>query len=587
MLKGRGPVRIVWIAALALSVVGPAFGYTVARRVRAPVAVTTAATSTMISEVGGDIANRSTASQRSHRGPDVTVRASARVSALRDLAVHADRPLAVVWALLSLGLFAYVVGGVLRLRKVRRGWRAGVVNGTAVMISDDAGPALVGVIRSSIVIPEWALGLEPNALSLMLRHELEHQAAGDTRLLALAEALLVLMPWSPVVWWQIRRLRLAIEIDCDARVLRAAPDIASYGRLLLEFGRTRRDVHFAGAALADHASHLEERIRRLTARPAMNGGVAGMLSCAAAALAILVGCQLPAPSTPGANAPKPNPAPIASPAASVADSLPRSSEAREFAVMQVDDERRRLTMSDPLLKQYFDTKTALYDSAHPAQRAELLVKLAGLESTLKSLPDRIDRANSRDAAELKLIAALDTIYDQNPAIRSERPRRMLEMEHSLAEKLTARAKAQPDSFTAASFHGNERLPGWEFSKYLPDSAAAAWPNPGCSVKSPGDGEVVRLLISDEDAARAGTIRVTFEATTDDRSKIVSSFGMCSSATTGEFRAFGRGAFDGTPIIVSSPSPLSIVVQTGSGRVMAGPLLVRNETRNYDFAWGGR
>ena len=29
----------------------------------------------------------------------------------------------------------------------------------------------------------------------------------------------VLMPWNLPLWWQWRRLRFAIEVDCDARVL--------------------------------------------------------------------------------------------------------------------------------------------------------------------------------------------------------------------------------------------------------------------------------------------------------------------------------------------------------------------------------
>ena len=94
----------------------------------------------------------------------------------------------------------------------------------------------------------------------------EHQRAGDTTLLSLAQLVLVAMPWNPLAWWQVRRLRLAIELDCDARVLRAEPDVRSYGTLLLEVGRPNGRFALAGAALSDRAGDLEQRIRMMTRR---------------------------------------------------------------------------------------------------------------------------------------------------------------------------------------------------------------------------------------------------------------------------------------------------------------------------------
>ena len=56
-----------------------------------------------------------------------------------------------------------------------------------------------------------------------MAHERSHLDAGDPRLIALAVTLLVLMPWNPLLWWQFRRLRRAIEVDCDTRVLSGWP----------------------------------------------------------------------------------------------------------------------------------------------------------------------------------------------------------------------------------------------------------------------------------------------------------------------------------------------------------------------------
>lgn len=217
----RVPLRFVWLSAMVLSVLGPIIAYSLQRPETALVA--------SVPPSGSTILSQPTAVQAS--AP------AARVDAmitLRTIAERADRSLWTIWIGTSIVFLAYLAGGILRLRIVRRRWQSRVVAGTPVLISEDTGPALVGVVAPSIFIPTWALALEPDALRLMLRHELEHRSAGDTRTLALAQTLLALMPWNVLLWWQLRRLRLAIELDCDARVLRATNDVATYGRLLLE-----------------------------------------------------------------------------------------------------------------------------------------------------------------------------------------------------------------------------------------------------------------------------------------------------------------------------------------------------------------
>jgi TonB family protein len=101
----------------------------------------------------------------------------------------------------------------------------------------------------------------------MLLHEGEHVRAGDTRLVLAGLLLLAAAPWNIPLWWQFRRLREAIELDCDARVLKRAPDARRYGSLLLEVGR-RRTVPVMVVALADPPSFLERRIRLITTRAA-------------------------------------------------------------------------------------------------------------------------------------------------------------------------------------------------------------------------------------------------------------------------------------------------------------------------------
>ena len=51
---------------------------------------------------------------------------------------------------------------------------------------------------------------------------------------ALGLGLGVLTAWNPLTWWQVRRSRLAIEVDCDRRVLRGGYDAHRYARTLVD-----------------------------------------------------------------------------------------------------------------------------------------------------------------------------------------------------------------------------------------------------------------------------------------------------------------------------------------------------------------
>ena len=69
----------------------------------------------------------------------------------------------------------------------------------SVLLAEDVGPAVVGFLRSQIVLPRWALEAGENQRRMMLRHEQEHLAARDPRLILFGAAMLVLMPWNPTM----------------------------------------------------------------------------------------------------------------------------------------------------------------------------------------------------------------------------------------------------------------------------------------------------------------------------------------------------------------------------------------------------
>jgi TonB family protein len=173
-----------------------------------------------------------------------------------------------LWATTSALALLVVAAVVLRLRVSRREWRETELDGERVYVTRDEGPAAVGLRRGVVLLPGWALELSPDLRRLLLRHEGEHVRAGDPRLLFAGLVLLALMPWNPLAWLQLVRLRNAIELDCDARVLAAGADPRRYGALLLEVGRHRAGPQMVMATFAEPHAFLEARIRRIARWPA-------------------------------------------------------------------------------------------------------------------------------------------------------------------------------------------------------------------------------------------------------------------------------------------------------------------------------
>ncbi|HEX8693454.1 MAG TPA: M56 family metallopeptidase, partial [Longimicrobium sp.] len=274
------PTRWAWAAALFLSLAVPAAARLFPRQAPpAPAAPKVAAASAGPAAAAG--------------GTAVPLELPARL----DLAAL-DRPLLVGWgtasglALLALAAMAAV------LERRRRRWRPARVSGEPVLVSPDTGPAVVGLFRSRIVFPEWAYAAGEEVRALMLEHEREHVRARDPLLLAGALAVAALLPWSPAVWWQLRRLRLSVEVDCDARVLRRRSDLRAYGALLLEVGRRAGRSRLALAAFSEPTSFLERRIHAMTAPRVRQPWLRAAGFGAAAAALLAAACEAPGPLQP-------------------------------------------------------------------------------------------------------------------------------------------------------------------------------------------------------------------------------------------------------------------------------------------------
>jgi TonB family protein len=173
-----------------------------------------------------------------------------------------SRVLQVGWLCASIVLALYGVWSLWRLARARRSWRPANLLSHDVLISQDLGPAVVGVIDPAIVLPEWVSTLVTRDQALVLAHERAQIVARDPWLVRLSQVAPLLMPWNAALWLQARRLRECVELDCDARLLAAGESADGYAELLLSVGERATRVMLA-AAMAEPRSLLEKRIMRI------------------------------------------------------------------------------------------------------------------------------------------------------------------------------------------------------------------------------------------------------------------------------------------------------------------------------------
>ena len=278
----RRPVRMIWLSALLLSVAWPV-GRAIAHLFPDNAAV--------VRIIPFTITVQSPAMPATASGWDRAM---------------VDRGLLVTWLALSALLLFRLARAILSIHRTRGTWRSVDVDGTSVRLSSNVGPAVIGLQSMDVVLPEWILSLDEPLRAIVLRHEEEHRSARDPYLLFAAALAVALMPWNVALWLQARRLRLAIELDCDARVLRAHPSTERYGLLMLTIAQ-RRSVAPAlfSPMLTEPTSLIERRILAMhpTTRRLARVTVYGGSALAVAALAFA--CSLQSDTT------QPKPGPIA------------------------------------------------------------------------------------------------------------------------------------------------------------------------------------------------------------------------------------------------------------------------------------
>lgn len=268
------PRRFVWLAALTLAVVIPLAGGL--RETPAPLVVDAAADKPWQS-----------ATEATSLVPPVPLPAVPSISA---------RSAAIVWGAGSAAALAALCTVLVVMACARRRWPRSRVHGTDIHLSRRFGPALVGVVRPAIVVPRWVVGLARAAQATIVRHELEHARARDHLALLCGGLILAAFPWNPAIWFMCRRLRAAVELDCDRRVIAGGIDAADYGAVLLHAGSRSQTRWGFAPAMSKPGSLLERRLKTMSEKTRKLNPVRGLLLAGAAAIALAVACDTRSPT---------------------------------------------------------------------------------------------------------------------------------------------------------------------------------------------------------------------------------------------------------------------------------------------------
>lgn len=197
-----------------------------------------------------------------------------------------------LWPWFSLFLLCALIASGAHLLWRKQQWKKSTLLNTKVLVTEDIGPAVVGLINPHIVIPQWVVELPTAQQRAILDHEQSHLDAGDPRLLTVAICLLVFMPWNIPLWWQLHRLRGAIEVDCDARVISKGQSVTHYGETLIAVAQRQSRYIGVVAGMSESQSFLEKRIKLMISKPAkwwrLSAIALGLTSVALAAVAAQV-----------------------------------------------------------------------------------------------------------------------------------------------------------------------------------------------------------------------------------------------------------------------------------------------------------
>ena len=215
------------------------------------------------------------------------------------------------WGIASFGLLSYYGVSLWRLGRHARRWPTQLLGAHSITVARDVGPAVFGWLQPRVVFPRWLLSAPQETQQLALLHEREHLEARDPQVLTTATLLFALFPWNAPLAWMLRRLRFAMEVDCDARVVRRGVDPASYGEALLYVSQRQAPAPATSIALIERPSQLERRINIMFASPRKYPALIAGLSLALASYCLAAAAKIEVPANSTASVPlKPAPTPL-------------------------------------------------------------------------------------------------------------------------------------------------------------------------------------------------------------------------------------------------------------------------------------
>lgn len=281
--------RWIWILGLATALLIPA-SVLVDRQASGP--ASPSATPDAIGLAEG-VRGAEAAEGRSSGGVRETVVAWPTTVRNGSRALGLDGWLLAAWGFASAFLLARLVGAVVLVRRRSRTWSARDDGDGVVLYTGGTGPAVSSTRGGAILLPQWFGELDERSRRLVLAHEKEHLRAGDHRLALAAEIATAVLPWNLPIWYLAARLRRALELDCDRRVLRSTScDVRDYADALLSVAGRAVASGSTAVPFLESESALRERIEALAggtpARPGLRvAGLAVLLLCVGFAASIL------------------------------------------------------------------------------------------------------------------------------------------------------------------------------------------------------------------------------------------------------------------------------------------------------------
>ncbi|HJR75234.1 MAG TPA: M56 family metallopeptidase [Luteimonas sp.] len=183
------------------------------------------------------------------------------------------------------GSLRRIIAASTRSRALERAYRPFIRSDVEIRLCASFGPAVAGVLRPKILIPEsLAASLPDEAMRAVILHEASHIRRKDTAAHALQKIVEALFWWNPILRWMGTTLDVSREIACDIEASRLCETPADYADALLtaiEHVVPTRSVRLASAlGVADAVRTLDQRIDGVIETRTASGATAKLASAA-------------------------------------------------------------------------------------------------------------------------------------------------------------------------------------------------------------------------------------------------------------------------------------------------------------------